>query len=318
MNIIIRKNKDLVRDLSIIIVSWNVKDLLKTCVESIIASQGALGLEVFIIDNASNDGTVEKISRLIGDPPKRRENKKLEIRNLNIKLIKNQKNLGFAKANNQAIKKAVGEFILLLNPDTKLFPDTLTKMVNWMRENPQAKVAGCHLIDAQGQTVYHVRRFPKLTDQLAIILKLPHIFPNILNKYLRKNFDYTKAQKVDSIRGGFFMINNVPKQTFARVQVELDERYFLWFEEVDFCRQIRQNREEVWYTPAAKAIDYVGQSFKQVPRGQAQKYFKQSQLKYFKKWHPTWQYLLLKLAWPIGLSLTSLGEKLNFKSKTNT
>jgi len=304
-------------DLTIIIVSWNVKDLLKSCLESIVASQGALRLEVFIVDNASSDGTVGEIEKYTLRQAQGGENR--EIKRTAFQIIKNKENLGFAKANNQAIRKANGEFILLLNPDMKLFPDTLTNMVSWMRQNHQAKVAGCHLIDAQGRTLHHVRRFPKLSDQLAIILKLPHLFPNILNKYLRKDFDYSKAQKVETVRGSFFMIRPIPVggQTFARLQ-ELDERYFLWFEEIDFCCQVKQNGGEVWYTPAAKAIDYVNQSFKQLPLGKTQKYFMSSQLKYFKKWYPKSQYYLLKLAWPIGLAIIWLGEKFNLKSKTKT
>ncbi|NQU77333.1 glycosyltransferase family 2 protein [Candidatus Falkowbacteria bacterium] len=336
-------------DLTIIIVSWNVKDLLKSCLESIAKAQGSLNLEVFVVDNASTDGTAEELENDAKLPAstsqdsswrggrKTCETSENAKSNLNIKIILNKENLGFAKANNQAIRKANGEFILLLNPDMKLFPDTLINIVDWMKQNPQAKIAGCHLVDKRGQTVSHVRQFPTITDQLAIILKLPHIFPNILNKYLRKNFDYTRAQKVDSVRGSFFMIRsnlNESETPASRLQKGedssphtvggdchprlLDERYFLWFEEVDFCRQVQQGKGEVWYTPSAKAIDHVGRSFKQLPRGKTQKYFMSSQLKYFQKWHPKPQYLLLKLAWPLGLAIAWMGEKLNLKSKTKT
>jgi len=292
-------------DLSIIIVSWNVRDHLKKCLNSIFEARENLSLEIFVVDNNSSDGSAKII----------------ETKFQKVKLIKNKKNLGFAKANNQAIKKSKAEFILLLNPDTQVLKNTLSNMLNWMKKNPQAKIAGCHLIDKQGQTIPHVRRFPSVWNQLAIILKLPHLFPSVLNKYLRKNFDYTKPQKVDSIRGGFFMMRLLAggePVAPAQCQNELDERYFLWFEEVDFCRQVYKSGNEVWYTPTAQCIDYVGQSFKQIKRGQTQKYFRDSMLKYFRKWHPLWQYWLLKLAWPIGLGTTWLGEKVNLKSKTKT
>jgi len=299
-------------DLSIIIVSWKVKDKLRENLNAIYNSTqivfdrqrmslktSAVYGEVFVVDNNSQDGTVEMVKEEF----------------LQVKLIANQDNLGFAKANNLAIKQSKGDFILLLNPDMQVMPDTLEKMVKWMRENKQASIAGCHLINEQGKTIKHIRRFPTVWDQLAIVLKLPHIFPGILDKYIQTNFDYTKPAQVDSIRGGFIIIN---VGALRAMTPYLDERFFLWFEEVDFCKRIKQANGQVWYTPVAKSIDYVGQSFKQLPRGQAQKYFRDSQLKYFKKWQPVWQYWLLKLTWPVGLLITWLGDKLKIKSKAKT
>jgi len=292
------ENKKKNKDLSIIIVSWNVKEKLRENLGALFKSEGDFKFEIFVVDNDSRDSSAEMVKKEFPQ----------------VKLIANKENLGFAKANNQAMKKAQGEFILLLNPDMQVMANTLINMINWMRENKKPSVAGCHLIDERGETVKHVRRFPAVWGQLAIVLKLPHIFTGILNKYLRNDFDYTKAAKVDSIRGGFFMM----RREVAKELGGLDERYFLWFEEVDFCRQVQRGGGEAWYTPTAKCVDYVGQSFKQVSRGVAQGYFRASMLKYFKKWHPAWQYWLLKLAWPIGMLLTWAGEKVKFKSQTRT
>jgi len=285
-------------DLSIIIVSWNVKEKLRENLSVLFKSERNLDFEIFVIDNNSEDGTVEMIGRDFKQ----------------VKLISNKENLGFAHACNQGISESRGDFILLLNPDMKVFPDTISNMVEWMRKNKKASVAGCHLVNEKGETIKHVRRFPKFLDQLAVVLKLPHLFPGILKKYIRENFDYNQAQKVDSIRGGFFMIR---RETIEKVGL-FDERYFIWFEEVDYCKQINKIGGEVWYTPTAKCIDYVGQSFKQVKRGKAQKYFRDSQLKYFEKWHPLWQYLVLKIAWVLGVILTNIGEKINIRSKAST
>ena len=285
-------------DLSIIIVSWNVKDRLRENLKSLWQSEGGLNFEVFVVDNNSADGSVEMVKKEFPQ----------------VKLISNQENLGFAKANNQAIRKAQGDFILLLNPDMKVMSDTLSNMINWMRKNKQVRVAGCHLIDERGKTIRQVRQFPTIWDQLAIVLKIPHIFPAVLNKYLRVDFDYSQPAKVDSIRGGFMMINVGAIHELPL----LDEQYFLWFEEVDFCRRVYKAGREVWYTPAAKCVDYVGQSFEQVPRLKTQRYFRDSQLAYFEKWHSVWQYWLLKLAWPLGLFIAWLGDKLNLKSEAKT
>jgi hypothetical protein len=231
-----------------------------------------------------------------------------------VKLMVNQENFGFAKANNQAIKQASGRYILLLNPDMRIFDDTLSNIVSWMNRHEHAMVAGCRLLDESARIIKQVRRFPTLIDQLAIILKIPHIFPTVLNKYLRNDFDYTKSQPVDSIRGGFFLIR---AEAIKKIGL-LDERYFLWFEEVDYCRRVKQAGGEVWYTSAAECIDLVGQSFKQVDRGVKQKYFRDSMLKYFKKWQPAYEYWILKTAWPVGMLIVMAGEKLKIKSQIKT
>jgi hypothetical protein len=231
-----------------------------------------------------------------------------------VNLIANSYNAGFARANNQGIKRAKGRYVLLLNPDMQVLPGTLEKMVKWMDEHKEAGVAGCHLIKENGETVPHIRRYPTIWNQLAIVLKLPHLFPWILNNYLIRDFDYSKEQEVDSIRGSFFMIRREMIEKIGG----LDEQYFLWFEEVDFCRRVRNAGRKVVYTPVTKCIDYVGKSFIQVKRGVTQKYFRDSMLKYFKKWHPTWQYWVLKIVWPLGIFMAWIGDMLNFKSKAST
>lgn len=285
-------------DLSIIIVSWKVKDKLKENLTALFNSQSDFSFEVFLVDNHSQDGTVEMVRSYFSQ----------------VKLIANDKNLGFARASNQAIRYATGRYLLLLNPDIKVFPETLANMLGWMDNHLEASVAGCRLIDQQGRIIKQVRAFPTVWDQLAIVLKVPHLFPAILNKYIRVDFDYSQAAPIDSIRGSFFMIR---RETIEKVGL-LDEQFFLWFEEVDYCQRVSQVGGQVWYTPVAECLDYLGQSFKQVSRGQAQKYFRESQLKYIKKWQPAWQYWLLDLAWPFGQAITWVGSLFNLKSRIKT
>lgn len=284
-------------DLSIIIVSWNVREKLKDNLRSIFDSKHA-SFEVIVVDNNSYDKTADMVKNFYPQA----------------KLIANRENFGFAKANNQGIKQARGKYILLLNPDMRVFDDTLSNMIVWMGHHESAWAAGCKLIDENSKIINHVRRFPRLGDQLAIIMKLPHLFSGILNNYLRKDFDYAKSAKADSVRGGFFMIR---AEVIKKVGL-LDERFFLWFEEVDYCLRVWRAGGEVWYSNAAECIDLVGQSFKQLNRHQAQKYFRDSMLKYFKKWHSPLAYWILKLAWPLGLLIGRLGEKIKFKRQANT
>lgn len=294
-------------DLSIVIVSWNVKDMLRNNLKSIFASRGNFTFEVYVVDNNSADGSAEMVRQEFPD----------------VVLIANKENNGFARANNQGIMEImrihsgrVSKYILLLNPDMKVKSNTLVNMLKWMETNPRAGVASCKLVTEGGEVIKHVRHFPHLSDQLAIVLKLPHLFPHVLDDYLQVKFDYSRAHQVGSVRGGFFMMNT---RAF-RTRPLLDEQYFLWFEEVDFCRHIYKYDDgvQVWYTPAAECIDYVGQSFSQLPRGKSQEYFRDSQLKYFKRWRPTWEYWVLRLAWPLGILIAIIGEKMGFKSRAKT
>lgn len=285
-------------NLSIIIVSWNIKEKLRENLKALRESLGDFSYEIFVVDNNSEDGSAIMVKKEFPD----------------INLIVNNQNLGFSKANNQAIKKSRGEFVLLLNPDMKVMPDTLFNMLNWMKNNKRVDVAGCKLINENGDLVRHVRKFPKLSDQLAITLKVPHVIPSILNNYLQSEFAYDKAVRVDSIRGSFFMIR---RETINKIGL-LDENYYIWFEEVDFCKRVKETGGEVWYTPDAICIDYVGRSFSLVSKGKTQQYFRDSMLKYFKKWHPDWQYKILKLAWSLGIRIMKIGKILKIENKVNT
>jgi len=284
-------------DFSIIIVSWNVKNKLADNLKSILASSGA-SFEIIVVDNASNDGTAEMIRT---DFPQ-------------VQLIANSLNLGFAKACNQGLARSSGSFLLLLNPDMLLRPTTLSDCLNWLKNEPRAAITGIKLKDSQGNNIAQIRRFPALGDQLAIVLKLAHLAPALLDNYLRRDFDYKSAQRVDSIRGAFFIIRRSAYEALG----PLDERYFLWFEEVDYCRRAKDKGLEVWYTPSAEAIDFVGQSFEQVPRSTKQKYFHASMISYFEKWQPAWQAKLLEVAWDFSEGIMALTDLFNLKGRTKT
>lgn len=295
-------------DLSIVIVSWNVYDQLKENLSRIFLSETGFKFEVFVVDNASHDNTVDMVKHEFPQ----------------VQLIANQANLGFSAANNQALRLATGEFVLLLNPDMKPLKSTFDNMIHWMKLNRSAAAAGCRLLDSNGWIVRHVRRLPNAWNQLAIVLKLPYFFPHIIDKYLGADFDYDYPSPVDTVRGGFLMIRKdvfrsiLSEDRFARGEF-LDERFFVWFEDVDFCRTLKEYGKELWYTPAASCVDLVGQSFKQLSRVKAQKLFKSSMLKYFDKWHHrSLGSLLLRLAWPWGMFLTWFFTAVGFESKKNT
>src|SRR3989344_5929636 len=161
-------------NLSIIIVSWNVRDLLEKCLQSIFEQSkeidfacpaGAKRLcgEVFVVDNASTDGTSKMVLEKFPQ----------------VNLIKNNCNIGFAAANNIAIWQAKGEFVLLLNPDTEILDGAIEKMVEFMRSHPEAGIAGPKLLNGEKTLQPSVRRFPTLLDQILILAKIPHFWPNL-------------------------------------------------------------------------------------------------------------------------------------------
>ncbi|HBW73994.1 MAG: Glycosyl transferase, group 2 family [Candidatus Magasanikbacteria bacterium GW2011_GWA2_45_39] len=273
-------------NLSIITVSWNVKDKLRECVKSVFENRGDLEIEYFVVDNASCDGTANMLASEFSQ----------------VRVIANSENKGFARANNQAIKQSTGEFVLLLNPDMRVLPETLPRMVAWMRAHARAGVASGKLLDEEGRINKEAtpRHFPCFFDQAAIMLKVPHLFPHVLDHYLWRDFDAEKEQTVDSVRGSFFMI----RREVLDALKGLDERYFIWFEEVDFCKQVWNACFEVWYVPSVTCVDYVGQSFKQQTGMWRQKQFTKSMVQYFEKWHPCAAALALKLLRPLALFLT--------------
>lgn len=250
-------------NISIIIVSWNVRDLLKRCLESVFRFNEGFDFQIIVIDNASSDDTVEMMRQNFPQ----------------VKLIINQKNKGFAVANNQGIKEAKGDYILLLNPDTELIEPVFKKVFDKMESDNQIGVLGCKLMNSDKTIQSSVRRFPTIGSQLAILFKMHKIFPAVLNRYLAKNFDYTKEAEVDQVMGAFFCIR---KKLLNKIGL-LDEGYFIWFEEVDFCRRTKKADYKVVYWPNTSVIHYGGQSFNQQMTLKKQWWFFRSAWRYFTK-----------------------------------
>jgi len=244
-------------ELSIVIVSWQTEMLLDKCLFSLLKYSKNVSMEVFVVDNNSADNTVDMVQRKYPE----------------IHLIANHENLGFAKANNQAIKLAKGQYILLLNPDTEFIENSLEKILSFMKNNSEADIAGCKILNSDLSLQESVRAFPTLYSSLVQLLKLHHIFPakKILKKYLCLNFNYDKTQIVDQVMGAFLI--------YKKSLGFLDENYFLWLEEVDLCKRAKK----VYYTPITKIIHHGGSSFKQVNTWQKQKYFYHSLYYFFKK-----------------------------------
>jgi hypothetical protein len=251
--------------LSIVIVSWNVKDLLKKCLYSIIKHQKDLNVEVIVVDNASSDQSVEMV----------KQNFPL------FKIIKNEENLGFAKANNQGILASNGDLILALNPDTEVMEDTLQKMVKFMEENHKVGISGCKHLNPDLTFQPSIRRFPSLFVVLLLMTKLAKLFPGnpMLYRYLALDLNHKITQEVDQVAGSFFLIR---KKMLDEIGI-FDENFFIWFEEVDMCKRAKNASWQVWYMAEAQIIHHGGQSFKQQLTFRNQKNFFTSAWYYLKK-----------------------------------
>lgn len=280
-------------DLSIITVTWNSASFIKKQLVSVQAAGGGLDFEQIVVDNQSSDKTVEIVSQIES-----------------VKLIKNLTNQGFATANNQGVAVAKGEFILFLNPDMELtLAGSLKKMIAYLRANPEVGVLSCRLINARGQTSKLVgpRRLPKVWEQIAIILKLPHLWPGLLSKYYCQDLDLNQIQTVDTVRGAFMLVR---RELITKLSQAFDTRFYLWFEDVDFCRRVKNLGYQIVYHPAFSCVDSVGQSFEQVDHLARQKQFMASLLVYFKKWEPWYGWIWILFFRPIGLFMTWLYVKL--------
>ncbi len=275
-------------DVSIVIVNWKVKDLLRRCLASVYLETKGVSFEVYVVDNASGDGSVEMVLREFPDA----------------NVIANNRNMGFAAANNAAIMQAQGDFILLLNPDTELKDDAVAAMVGCMRRHPQAGILGPRLAGADGKLQPSVRRFPTLASQKLIMLKLHHVLRRFgpLRRYFADDFDYGKEAAVDQVMGAAFMV----RKSLVREIGGLDERFFIWFEDVDYCKRAKDAGFQVWYAPVATVVHHGGESFGQAFGPTKQRYFNDSLRKYFAKHHGPLAAAVIVILDPISMALAWL------------
>ncbi len=232
-------------DLSIIIVNYNVKEFLQNLIHSIEKASTNLTKEIIIIDNASDDGSVDFIKEKFPQ----------------IKLIANQTNLGFGKANNIGLKQATGKYILLINPDTLVAEDTFEKMIQFFESNKNIGLAGCKILNPDGTLQLACRRsFPGPWTSFTKVTGLSNLFPNskIFARYNLTYLDENKSYEVDAISGSFMMMR---KEVYEKVG-GFDEQFFMYGEDLDLCYRIQKAGYKVFYVHSTQIIHYKGESTK--------------------------------------------------------
>ena len=232
-------------DLSIIIVNYNVKEFLQNLIYSIYKAGQKINYEIIIVDNASDDGSVEFLREKFPD----------------IKLIVNEKNLGFSKANNIGLSIAKGKYILLLNPDTIVQEDTFEKMINFFEQTSDAGMAGCKILNPDGTLQLACRRsFPGPWTSFCKVTGLSNLFPGsrLFARYNLTYLDENQTYEVDAISGSFMMIK---RETFEKVG-KLDEQFFMYGEDLDWCYRVQKEGYKVYYVHDTQIIHYKGESTK--------------------------------------------------------
>lgn len=229
--------------LSIIIVNYNVRDFLHQAIRSLDKARAGLRSEIIVVDNASADGSVEM----------------LRSRFPRIRVLASTVNLGFARANNLALKMAKGEYVLLINPDTVVQEDTLRVMLEFFRQNPNAGLAGCKILNPDGSFQLACRRgFPTPWVAFTKLSGLASLMPKTraFGKYNLTYRDVDQSCEVDAVSGSFMMIR---KKVVEEVG-GLDEEFFMYGEDLDWCYRIQHAGWKIFYEPRTSIIHYKGES----------------------------------------------------------
>jgi hypothetical protein len=249
-------------NLSVVIVNWNTRDLLAGCLSSIYTDPPSEPFEVLVIDNASTDGSAQMVREHF---PQTR-------------LIENHKNLGFARANNQAIRKSNSRYVLLLNPDTEVGSGALEKLVEYMEQNPRVGAAGSRLLNPDGSLQISCFPTPTLFRELWRLFHLDTVYP--LGTYAMKTWELDSARPVDVLMGACMILR---RETLHQVGL-FDEDYFMYSEETDLCNRIQRAGWGLSWVPQAKVMHYGAQSARQVSADMFMNLY-HSKIIYFRKNH---------------------------------
>lgn len=279
-------------DLSVVIVSYNTRELTLGCIRSVIEKTKGVGYEIVVVDNGSKDGSIEEL--------KNQRNKELK----RLKILENRKNLGFAAANNQGWRASSGKYILFLNSDTEIKDNVLGEMVEWLEGRPNVGAATCKLKSKDGSlqptggyfpTLLSVFSWMTIQDFPLVDKFIKPFHPLHIRSFFSRGEEfYETAKELDWVTGAFLLTR---KDILERLG-GWDETYFMYVEEVDLCFRIKDLNYKVWYLPRWNIIHYGGASSKVSEYPLLAEY--KSIKKFYKKFYSTWQLPILRLLLKIG------------------
>jgi GT2 family glycosyltransferase len=235
-------------DLSVIIVSFNTRDLLRDCLQTLFRHQGDLGLQTIVVDNASEDGSADMVAAEFPE----------------VELIRSGVNLGFGPANNRGFEQARGRYVVLLNSDAFIGEDTLAQSVSRMDAEPDVGLAGGRLVGREGEWQPSARMFPTLLNELLTLSGLSARWPKsrFFGRVDRTWADPLEPAEVDWVPGAYSIIRASVLDQIGH----FDERFFLYFEEVDLCKRIKAAGYRVVYWPEICVVHIGGESSRTIKR----------------------------------------------------
>ncbi len=261
--------------LSVVIVSWNVRDLLRDCLRSLIADQGDLAMEIIVVDGASADGSAAMVADEFPS----------------VCLIASNENLGFPKGNNVGMGVANGRFLLLLNPDTIVKRGALATILTYLQNNPAIGLVGAQLLNGDGSVQSSRRRFPTMATAFFESTWLQPFAPKrVLDDYYVNDTADDEIALVDWVMGACMMT----RREIVDAVGGMDEAYFMYSEELDWQRRIADAGWQVAYLPTAQVVHYTGKSSEQAVTARHIN-FERAKLRYFRLYHGRGQAWLLRV-----------------------
>lgn len=281
-------------DLSISIVNYNTVNLLKQCLLSIYKETKGINLDIWVVDNASSDESIQMIKTNFPE----------------VNLIVNKENLFFTKAHNQALKLARGRYLVLLNPDTILLNNAFKIMTDFMDKHPETGACGPKLLNPDMTDQGSGLAFPSYLYGLFEVLCINALFPYNLvkNKTWVRGWDRNDLREVHTVGGACMLVRREISETVGL----LDENFLAFWEETDWCLRIKKAGWKIYFIPEAKVIHIEKQSIKQIGRRKEEKIFRQSMLYYYKKHYGIMAWLSLKF-FVVSLSPLILLKRKLFK-----
>ncbi len=289
--------------ISVIIVSWNAKRYLLQCLESLYDCPLEHLKEVIVIDNASSDSSADEVS----------------VKFPQVRLIRNAVNLGFSTANNMGIRASSGEYVCLINSDIKLLGSCLQRLRTYAEAHPEIGMIGPRILEGDGRVQPSCRGFPKLWNMFCRALALDALLPRwgVFNGYLLRHWRQDEAREVDILSGCFWFVR---RQALQKVGL-LDEEFFMYGEDMDWCKRFWKSGWKLKFLPTAEAIHYGGKSSTNAPiRFYIEK--QRADLQYWRKHHGKlgmFAYFAISfihhLLRVIGYCLVSPARKLNSASR---
>jgi GT2 family glycosyltransferase len=267
------KNQNNKTDLSIVTVSYNDREVLEVTLDAVFASNmQKYNYEMILVNNASPDGSIDMVrEKYLTNPATAAK----------LVMIESGANVGFGKGNNNGMRVAKGDYILLLNSDTKLEPDNLEIMLDFMKSRPDVGAATCKLVTRNGEIDKPSRRSePNMKNSFYRLSGLQQLFPKRFGAYNLMNSDPSEESELEALSGAYMMMSRAAYEAVGG----FDERFYHYGEDLDLCRMIREAGFKIWWYPKTNCVHYRGQSSKKEPQKNLHS-FHNAMWTYYDKWY---------------------------------